>query len=86
MLNGNGDITSDNDTRSKMAEGNTLFLLGNSNVFSADETTDEFGLMPFLSEDGTRITFVLNVNRYVGLNKHLEEAGNEQKLEDARCT
>ncbi len=83
MLNGNGDITSDNDTRLKMAEGNTLFLLGNSNVFSADETTDEFGLMPFLSEDGTRNTFVLNVNRYVGLNKHLEEAGNEQKLEDA---
>lgn len=83
MLNGNGDITSDNDTRSKMAEGNTLFLLGSSNVFSADETTDEFGLMPFLSEDGTRNTFVLNVNRYVGLNKHLEEAGNEQKLEDA---
>lgn len=39
--------------------------------------------MPFLSEDGTRNTFVLNVNRYVGLNKHLEEAGNEQKLEDA---
>ena len=83
MLNGNGDITSDNDTRLKMAEGNTLFLLGNSNVFSEDETTDEFGLMPFLSEDGTRNTFVLNVNRYIGLNKHLEEAGSEQKLEDA---
>ena len=83
MLNGNGDPTSDNDTRLKMAEGNTLFLLGNSNVFSEDETTDEFGLMPFLSEDGTRNTFVLNVNRYIGLNKHLEEAGSEQKLEDA---
>lgn len=39
--------------------------------------------MPFLSEDGTRNTFVLNVNRYIGLNKHLEEAGSEQKLEDA---
>lgn len=83
MLNGNGDPKSDNDTRLKMAEGNTLFLLGSSNVFTAEETTDEFGLMPFLSEDGTRNTFVLNVNRYIGLNKHLEEPGSEQKLEDA---
>lgn len=66
-----------------MAEGNTLFLLGSSNLFSEEETTDEFGLMPFLSEDGTRNTFVLNVNRYIGINKHLEAEGSEQKLEDA---
>ena len=66
-----------------MAEGNTLFLLSSSNLFSEDETTDEFGLMPFLSEDGTRNTFVLNVNRYIGINKHLEAEGSEQKFEDA---
>ena len=66
-----------------MAEGNTLFLLSSSNLFSEEETTDEFGLMPFLSEDGTRNTFVLNVNRYIGINKHLEAEGSEQKLEDA---
>lgn len=83
MLNGSSDPTSDNDTRLKMAEGNTLFLLGSSNLFSEEETTDEFGLMPFLSEDGTRNTFVLNVNRYIGINKHLEAEGSEQKLEDA---
>lgn len=83
MLNGDSDIRSDNDTRLKMAEGNTLFLLGSSNTFTKDETADEFALMPYLSEDGTRNTFVLNVSRFVGLNKHLEEAGSEQKLEDA---
>ena len=81
MLNGDADPESDNDTRLKMAEGNTLFLLGSSNTFSEEETADEFGMMPFLSEDGTRNTFILNISRYVGLNKSLEK--NEQKMEDA---
>ncbi len=83
MLNGNGDPKSDNDTRLEMAKGNTLFLLGSSNTFTAEETTDEFGLMPFLSEDGTKNAFILNVSRFIGLNKHLEQPGNEQSLEDA---
>lgn len=83
MFNADANPNSDNDTRLKMAEGDTLFLLGSSNTFSEEETTDEFGLMPFLSEDGTRNTFILNVSRFTGLNKHLEEEGNEQKLEDA---
>lgn len=83
MLNGSGDPTSDNDTRLKMGEGNTLFLLGSSNVFTENETTDEFALMPYLSEDGSKNAFILNVSRYIGLNKHLLEPGSEQKLEDA---
>lgn len=70
-------------TRKMMAEGNTLFLLGSANTFSEDETTDEFGLMPYLSEDGSQNSYILNVSRYIGLNKHLADAGNEQKLEDA---
>lgn len=83
MLNDNGDPESDEATRLEMAKGKTLFMLGNSNTFDASETEDEFGLMPFLSEDGTQNAFILNVSRYMGLNKHLEDAGNEQKLEDA---
>lgn len=83
MFNGKGRTDSDDDTKMMMAEGNTLFLLGSTNIFTQDESTDEFGLMPYLSEDGTRNVFILNVNRFVGLNKHLEETGNEQKLEDA---
>ena len=83
MLNGNGSPDDDDDTHDMMAEGNTLFMLGNINAFTADETTDEFGLMPYLSEDGTQNAFILNVSRYIGLNKNLEQEGNEQKLEDA---
>ena len=83
MLNGNGDPTDDAKTRKIMGEGNTLFMLGSSNNFKPGETTDEFGLMPYLSEDGSQNAYILNVSRYIGLNKHLEDEGNEQKLEDA---
>mgnify|MGYP002765518717 FL=1 len=83
MLNGSGNSKSDEETRRKMAEGNTLFMLGSSNLFKDEETEDEFGLMPYLSEDGTQNAFIMNVSRYIGLNKHLEDKGNEQKLEDA---
>ena len=83
MLNGDGNPTSDNDTRLEMAKGNTLFLLGSTNIFTEDETTDEFGLMPYLSEDGTSNAYILSVSRYVGLNKNLEKTENKQKLEDA---
>ena len=82
MLAG-GVPDNDNATRLMMAEGNTLFLLGSSNTFTEEETTDEFGMIPYLSEDGSRNAFILSVSRYVGLNKHLEDEGNEQKLEDA---
>lgn len=83
MLNDNGDPTSDDATRQKMAEGNTLFLLGSNTDFSKDETTDEFGMMPYLSEDGSENVYILNTQSYVGLNKHLQDEGNAQKLEDA---
>ena len=83
MLTGNGDPRDDEKTRKIMAEGNTLFMLGSSNTFQEDETTDEFGLMPYLSEDGTQNAYIISTSRYIGLNKHLEDKGNEQKLEDA---
>ena len=83
MFNDKSSLTSDHDTRKMLGEGNTLFLLGNDNVFKEGETEDEFGLMPYLSEDGTQNAFILNVSRYIGISKRLEEKGNEQKLEDA---
>ena len=74
MLNGSGDALDDNVTRQRMAEGNTLFLIGNTNgIVEADGNADQFGLMPYLSEDGTQNVFVLNVNRFYGLNKKLEQ-------------
>lgn len=83
MLNDKGDPQDDVKTRKEMGKGNTLFMIGTSNTFAEGETKDEFGLMPFLSEDGDHNAYILNVSRYVGLNKHLEDKGNEQKLEDA---
>ena len=73
---------SDADVAAKMAEGNTLFMIGSQTLFDTD-TEDKFGIMPYLSEDGTQNSLILQVANYVGLNKHLEDAGNEQKLEDA---
>ena len=84
MLNGNGTPDSDQDTKAEVLKGNTLFLVGNSNdLTSENDATDEYRLMPYLSEDGDQNVFILNVSRYVGLNKKLGEKGNEQKLEDA---
>ena len=83
MLNGTDAGENDAAIKKKYLEGNTLFLLGSGNIFSEDETDDEFGLMPYLSEDGSSNAYILNVSRYIGLNKNLEEEGNEQKLEDA---
>ena len=74
MLNGSGDALDDNVTRQRMTEGNTLFLMGGTNgIVEADGNADKYGLMPFLSEDGTQNVFVLNVNRFYGLNKKLEQ-------------
>ena len=39
--------------------------------------------MPYLSEDGSKNVYITNNTRLYGLNKDLEQEGNEQKLEDA---
>ncbi len=84
MLNGNGTPDNDDLTKEEVLKGNTLFLMGNSNdLRTEDGQEDEYRLMPYLSEKGDQNVFILNVSRYVGLNKKLEEKGNEQKLEDA---
>lgn len=83
MLNDKGSATDDGVTKEEMAKGNTLFMLGSNNTFTKEQTSDEFGLMPYLSEDGQSNAYILNVSRYVSLNKHLQDKGNEQKLEDA---
>lgn len=73
---------SDDETRNEFMEGNTLFLIGSKNgIGETDDTKDQFGLMPYLSEDRSQSVYILNVTRYHGLSKKLEE--NPQKLEDA---
>ena len=84
VLNADGTPDSDNETKDYVLEGNTLFLIGNSNdLTSENDSPYEFRLMPYLSEDGSQNVFILNVSRFVGLAKSLGEPANEQKLEDA---
>ena len=67
--------------------GNIVFDL-NIGISSYTYTTEdgdiyEFGIMPWLSEDGSNNMLTRNVSRYFGVSKELAEEGNEQKLEDA---
>lgn len=82
----NNDFSADNDGSyvDEMVKGNTLFLLGSTNsIAEHDGNVEDFGLMPYLSEDGSQNVYILQISRYMGLSKKLEEPGNEQKLEDA---
>ena len=82
-LNADGPAEDDAAVKDQMIEGNTLFLIGNSNDLNVRAgAVDTFRLMPYLSESGNQNVYILNVSRYVGLNKKLGEAGNEKKLED----
>lgn len=82
MLNGNGNPTDDNETRAQMKEDKALFLIGSTNgIVEAEGNQDRFGLMPYLSQDGSQNVFILSVGRYFGISKRLEQ--EPQKLEDA---
>lgn len=84
LLNNEHSFERDADVAAEMAKGNTLFMLGSTNDFTNyDADPSDFGLMPYLSEDGNQNIFMLSTTRYMGLNKQLGEPGNEQKLEDA---
>lgn len=84
LLNGEMQDVDAGLVAEEMAKGDTLFLLGTTNnVAERGGNAEDYGLMPYLSEDGTQNVYILNVNRYMGLSKKLEEPGNEQKLEDA---
>lgn len=84
MLNGEMQNVDDGTVADEMVKGNTLFLLGNTNsVGERGGNVEDFGLMPYLSEDGSQNVYILQVSRYMGLSKKLEEPGQEQKLEDA---
>ncbi len=66
-------------------EGNTAFLVGTVKQFSQNEdgSGDQYVLVPWFSLDGENNTYVTSPSRFYGLNRSLEEPGNEQKLTDA---
>ena len=84
----NGVITGEHmSNREFMESGRVVFYLClglSSYAYEAqDGNTYEFGILPWLSRDGSNNMLTRNVSRYFALNKHLEEPGNEQKLQDA---
>lgn len=84
MLNYDMGTTEDGTVADEMAKGDTLFLIGSTNnIAERGGNPEDFALMPYLSENGDQNVYILNVSRYIGLSKKLEEPGNEQKLEDA---
>lgn len=84
----NGIITNESMSKKEYQEnGNVVFYLclglSNYTYETEDGEVYEFGIMPWLSRDGSNNMLTSSVERYFGINAHLEEPGNEQKLEDA---
>ena len=46
-------------------------------------STDELGMMPYVSEDGSKNVYMYSPTYYFGISRRLAEPGNEKKLEDA---
>ena len=69
--------------------GDTVFMLCqglNVRQFEVEGVgTMEYGIFPWLSPNGESNMIVSNVSRYYGLNKKLEEKGQEKRLENALC-
>lgn len=73
------------DVQNEFYQGNAAFFIGGLSRYTQNEdgTGDQYGVLPYLSEDGSQNMYIILVSRYYGLNKKLMEKGNEQKLEDA---
>ncbi|MGN1059209.1 MAG: ABC transporter substrate-binding protein, partial [Clostridia bacterium] len=67
-------------------EGNTAFFLHDDTFCftqDADENGNQYGIIPWLSEDGSVNRFITNPFCYFGLSAELEKPQNNQKLQDA---
>ena len=53
------------------------------NITRFPDTGDELGIMPFISEDGSKNVYMYSPTFYFGISRRLTEPGNEKKLEDA---
>lgn len=86
IINGNWFEKNTRDVMSHFQEGNTAFFIhGGTFQFSqnADGTGDQYGIMPWLSIDGSSNRYITNTACYFGLNANLEKPNNKQKLQDA---
>lgn len=63
---------------------NAVFCTSMQAVASAQlENGDEIGIMPFISEDGSKNLYMYSPSCYIGISRRLTEPGNEEKLENA---
>lgn len=53
------------------------------NITELPDTGDELGIMPYISEDGSKNVYMYSPTFYFGISKRLTEPGNEEKLEKA---
>lgn len=53
------------------------------NITELPGSGDRLGMMPYISEDGSKNIYMYSPTSYLGLSKRLAEPGNEKKLEDA---
>lgn len=81
------DIDAGNEPEKAFYNGECIFYLSlgikNYTHTTEDGKTYEFGVIPWLSEDGNNNMLTQSLTQYFGINKELLEKGNEQKLEDA---
>ncbi len=85
MINSDVSGMQKTDVTRLYQEGNTAFYIGGLGLFSQydDGTGDQYKFMPYLGEDSSDNMYIIQMSRFYGLNKQLEEPGSEQKLEDA---
>lgn len=86
LINGDWYGKTSREAEAHFAEGNTAFFItGEAFRFSQNEdgSGDRYGLMPWLSEDGSNNRYITHTSCYYGLNANLGRTNNKQKLEDA---
>lgn len=76
MFNILPDLENDSDVVKVFKEGNTAFLMTVSDqslTQNDDGTGDQYGIMPWLSADGSNNIAVTNVRRHYGISKAIEK-------------
>ena len=86
VINGDFRGKSAEEALSHFTEGNTAFLItGEPFRFTQTEDGggDRYGLLPWLSPDGTNNRYITETTGYFAMSSELEAPDNRQKLEDA---
>ena len=86
MIDGTWSGKTTDEVKNHFMEGNTAFYV-HGGIFqftqNEDGTGDRYGIIPWLSEDGSNNRYITSTNCYFGLNADLEKPENKQKLQDA---